>query len=99
LLGGHLHGISPFEHVVLITTNALQDGGENVIVKINGKPVCQSNAVYGGKEATGKGGNAEGWQTIGEMTPCYGPIPVKKGDQMTLESTYDLEKHPAYVAI
>jgi hypothetical protein len=75
-----------------ITANQPQDGGENVIVKINGKPVCESKAVYGGKDAT-----SDGWATIGEMTPCYGPISVKKGDLMTLESNYDLEKHPAYV--
>jgi hypothetical protein len=72
-----------------------RDGGLNVAVKINGKEVCDSQAVYGGKDATSHhASNTENWETISEMTSCYGPIKVVKGDNMTLESNYDLEKHP-----
>jgi hypothetical protein len=29
------------------------------------------------------------------MTGCLKPIPVKKGDKMSVEAFYDVEKHPA----
>jgi hypothetical protein len=35
------------------------------------------------------------WETIGEMTQCYGPIKVSKGDTIEMEASYDMNKHPA----
>jgi hypothetical protein len=35
------------------------------------------------------------WETIGEMTQCYGPIKVSKGDTIEMEANYDMNKHPA----
>jgi hypothetical protein len=34
------------------------------------------------------------WETIGEMTQCYGPIKVFKGDTIEMEASYDMNKHP-----
>jgi hypothetical protein len=33
-------------------------------------------------------------KTISSMTPCKGPMSVKKGDTMKLVAEYDLSKHP-----
>jgi hypothetical protein len=79
------------------------------VVKVNGKQICESKAVYGGAGAvmSGMGGHPHGkytdnghdqspsWETIGEMTQCYGPIKVSKGDTIEIEASYDMEKHPA----
>lgn len=81
----------------------------SVVAKVNGKPVCESKAVYGGPDAT-SGGGMEGhmrsitdpgphesggkWETISEMSQCYGPIEVKKGDTYELEANYDTVLHP-----
>jgi hypothetical protein len=51
---------------------------------INDKFICTSDAKYGGPENI----------TISEMTHCRGPIPVKKGDILTMTAEYDLTKHP-----
>lgn len=53
---------------------------------INGKFVCQSLANYGGELSTGK--------TITSMGYCDGPIPVKKGDELSMIVEYDLKKYP-----
>jgi hypothetical protein len=65
-------------------------------MQINGKEVCRSEAEYGGEDATlAIAGQSEEWKTIRHMTECEGPIPVKKGDKITLEARYDMEEHPA----
>jgi len=71
----------------------LHDGGVNLIMKLNGKEICNSNAEYGGVESTLKDGDKE-WNTINHMTYCEGPVKVVKGDKLLLEANYDLESHP-----
>jgi hypothetical protein len=68
----------------------LHDGGTNVIVKVNNKTVCQSQAKYakGGKEAGT-------WDALSSMGVCNDMVPVKKGDQLTITAQYDLGLHPA----
>lgn len=64
----------------------LHAGGDKMVMHINGKFICESRAVYGGKK---------GEQAIDEMTLCsQKPIPVKKGDVMTMTAAYDVSKHP-----
>jgi hypothetical protein len=67
-------------------------------VFINGKDVCISTADY----STGYGGNVEtsvsNWTTISRMSECDGVWPVKKGDVVTLEASYDEIKHPARIS-
>jgi len=80
-----------------------------VVAKVNGKQVCESKAVYGGADATlggGMGGHMRSisdggphesngkWETISEMSQCYGPIQIKKGDTFELEAFYDTVLHP-----
>jgi len=71
----------------------LHDGGELMELYLNGKKVCTSNAVYGGKGGT-MVIDGKKWETISEMTDCNGTIPVKKGDTLKMKAAYDLEKHP-----
>lgn len=43
--------------------------------------------------ADGPTGGA-GFETIVEMSQCFGPIELKKGDRYHLEARYDTIKHP-----
>jgi hypothetical protein len=58
-----------------------------MIMMVNGKEVCQSNAIYS-KDSKH---NSE---TIIDMTPCPDAIPLTKGDEISLQSIYDLKSHP-----
>jgi hypothetical protein len=73
----------------------LHDGGTNLVVRINGKEMCDSQAIYGGSAATAKMEDGRVWETINHMTRCINPILVKKGDNMTIEANYDFAKHPS----
>ncbi|KAF2670691.1 hypothetical protein BT63DRAFT_439670 [Microthyrium microscopicum] len=70
----------------------LHDGGDYVGLEVNGKPVCKSKAIYGGKEGTSAAGD---WQTVSDMSTCKDPVPVKKGDLLVVNAKYDLKSHPA----
>jgi hypothetical protein len=37
----------------------------------------------------------EVWETLSGMSACAEPVKVSKGDVLTLQSNYDLVKHPA----
>jgi hypothetical protein len=73
----------------------MHDGGTGVNMYVNGKLYCESKAIYGGKGGTL---NVDGktWSTIATMTECNKPIPVKKGDKLKIEATYDTKEHPLY---
>lgn len=70
------------------TTGHIHDGGEAMHLSINSKYVCSSRATYGAAIAGGSTG------TITGMSQCAGPIPVKKGDYMTMTTEYNLPAHP-----
>jgi hypothetical protein len=74
------------------------DGGVKVDFKLNNKPLCTSTAKYGGEGHTTTV-NGRTWETINEMTPCDGPLPVKKGDKLSFSGVYDLKAHPLYVSL
>ena len=77
--------------IVLLLILCRHDGGKAMILKINGKVMCTSNAVYG------KGGDIAG-EKILYMSFCGQNYPIKKGDVVTLTSVYDLKTHPLYVS-
>lgn len=80
----------------MVTTEGhLHDGGLNVILKVNGKLACESKAIYGGEAGTTTAVDGTKWETIGRMTKCRDPIPVKRGDKLVVEANYDLAQHPA----
>jgi len=85
----------------------LHDGGVKMLLYINNKNVCSSDAIYGVRtDEVAMGGHSHGGssntpaapspaiKTISGMTTCSGPFPVKKGDTLKLVAEYDLSKHP-----
>jgi hypothetical protein len=65
-------------------------------MKNNDKVTCESKAKYGGANEV-----AGDWETISSMGSCADrtPIPLKKGDILTLETSFDFDLHPALVYI
>jgi hypothetical protein len=71
----------------------LHDGGTSVLLYVNDVLKCTSNAVYGG-EGGKLAMDGKVWETISKMTECLEPIPVKAGDVLKIEGTYDTKEHP-----
>lgn len=71
----------------------MHDSGTGVNLYVNGKLVCASKATYGGPGGT-ININGKTWETIAKMSECNEPIPVKKGDKLKLEATFDTREHP-----
>lgn len=67
-----------------------------VLLTLNGKPICDSQAKYGldAQATSSLAPNGKAWQVITEMTQCTEPISVKKGDKLQMISIYDNELHP-----
>ena len=96
--------------MLIQTEGHLHDGGSSVVLMINDKTACTSDAIYGGGSdyvkavpmpgmpgMEGGGGtdaNGKAIQTISHMTECIDPIPIRKGDKITLSANYDLITHP-----
>jgi hypothetical protein len=80
---GHLHGISRSAHYFLKYQLIMIDGGSGMNLVLNGKAICSSQAKYTGEPASMTG-----------MSDCQGPLPIKKGDTITMSADYDLEAHP-----
>jgi hypothetical protein len=76
------------------TGGHLHDGGVDIDIKVNGRLICDSRATYGGEKGTLKTTDNKVWQTISSMLECTEPIKVSKGDNITVQANYDLEKHP-----
>ena len=70
----------------------LHDGGINVRLHINNKLVCESKAIYGGDQGTAVVGGQK-WETIQDYTHCPKAIDLKVGDQLVVDSEYDLRAH------
>jgi hypothetical protein len=73
----------------------MHDGGTEIVVKLNGKDICVSKAIYGGVGHEGVSSDGKPWTSLGGMTTCEETIRVKKGDKLGLEAHFDMEKHPA----
>jgi hypothetical protein len=71
----------------------MHDGGTAVSLSINGKEYCNSKALYGGKGGT-LTIDGKSWETIRQMEECNVPFPVKKGDVLKVEASYDTKAHP-----
>jgi hypothetical protein len=69
------------------------DGGESVRLLRNGKLLCESKAIYASSDPSDPHRS-----TLTGMTPCYGPMELKKGDTLQMEALYDLNKHPLLVS-
>ena len=73
----------------------MHDGGVNIEINVNGRLICDSRATYGGEKGTLKTNGGKGaWETISSISECTEAIKVTKGDNITVQAHYDLEKHP-----
>jgi hypothetical protein len=63
-------------------------------LKLNGKEVCVSKAVYGGEARSTKDASGKMLETLSGQTECPDMIKVKKGDKFAVTADYDLELHP-----
>jgi len=73
----------------------VHDGGIDILLKVNGKEVCDSTAAYGGEGHTGKTADGRIWETIRTTSTCEDPIKVVKGDKLYMEAHYDVGLHPS----
>jgi hypothetical protein len=72
------------------------DGGENMVLKLNGAIICDSRAEYRAESVAGHGGSERGMEgMISNMKMCLKSVDVKKGDKLSMEANYDMKKHPA----
>jgi hypothetical protein len=72
------------------------DGGENMVLRLNGEIICDSRAEYRAESVAGHGGSDGGMEgMISNMRECLIPVDVKKGDKLSMEAHYDMNKHPA----
>jgi hypothetical protein len=82
---------------LLNTVGHMHDGGLEVQILSNGKPVCSSKASYDGpgyvpsKEAIALG--AAKMNHISSYSPCIAIGELKKGDALALSAKYDFEKY------
>jgi len=60
----------------------LHPGGKTLSMDVNGRRVCQSEALYDNRGV------------INGMTLCPVPITLRRGDKVVLSSEYDFQKHP-----
>jgi hypothetical protein len=71
----------------------LHDGGDNVVVTLNGAPICKSEAQYGGPGHEQVQKDGEVWKTIASMSNCGESVRVRKGDKLNFVANFDLERH------
>ncbi|KAF1811598.1 hypothetical protein P152DRAFT_483041 [Eremomyces bilateralis CBS 781.70] len=71
----------------------LHDGGDKMVLFLNDKEVCTSEAIYGGAGGTTTI-NGKEWEMLNGMSQCSNSIAVKAGDYISMEAFYDLAKHP-----
>jgi hypothetical protein len=71
----------------------MHDGGTGMLLKVNDKLVCDSKAEYGTR-GTFKSEDGKEINALSGMKECNDPIPVKKGDTLSIEASFDLEQHP-----
>ena len=64
-----------------------------MVVTLNGKTICESQAQYGGLGHEQIQGNGEVWKTIASMSSCGESIRVRKGDKLNFVANFDLAKH------
>jgi hypothetical protein len=64
-----------------------------MVILLNGKPICESRATYGGPAHEQVQENGEVWKTIASMSECGEALRVRKGDKLQFSAYFDLDKH------
>jgi hypothetical protein len=84
-IGGHLYTEIKFglEHMLIWSSH---EGSEEMTIVINGKEFCESLPTYGTGGSTNK-------ITVTGISSCLAPIPVKKGNMMTMNAVNNIARH------
>jgi hypothetical protein len=74
---------------LVVLVGHLHDGGENIVLSLKGKEICNSKAHYGAKPEYVADGvvnpnKQQQWATISDMDICQIMKPVKKGDSLSI---------------
>ncbi|KAE9964922.1 hypothetical protein BLS_007981 [Venturia inaequalis] len=82
---------------ILFRIGHIHDGGEAVYLNINGQPICESKATYGGESFSTNDNGVSGkkWETISNMATCVEPVKVMKNDKISVSAKFDTEAHPS----
>lgn len=80
---------------ILFRRGHMHDGGDAVLLNINGKPICESKATYGGETFSSSTPDGKKWETISNMAECHDPVKVLKNDKISVEAKFDVEAHPS----
>jgi hypothetical protein len=78
---------------IINTRGHLHDGGTAIELWLDNKLICHSVPTYGPPP----GGKVDSGLTIVDMSWCYDPVRIKKGDTLTVKTFYDTTVHPLYV--
>lgn len=70
----------------------MHDGGTGMTIKINDKLICDSKAIYNKVRSMEDGTESD---ALSGMVECNEPFQVKRGDTLSVEAFFDLNKHPA----
>jgi hypothetical protein len=82
------------DSILFLFRGHMHDGGTNIEVKVNGRTVCDSRALYGGPGHVGRNSDGTAWETIRDMVTCPEGVVVRKGDKIDLDANYDIVAHP-----
>jgi hypothetical protein len=80
--------------ILLLLVGHIHEGGVRNTLLLNGKVICNAEAVYGGSKVSFSREDGEKWDAISHMTPCIEPVQMKNGDVMTMTTYYNTELHP-----
>lgn len=82
---------------ILFRRGHMHDGGDAVLLNINGKSICESKATYGGESfsTADNGVSGKKWETISNMATCIDPVKVLKNDKISVGAKFDTEAHPS----
>jgi Stress up-regulated Nod 19 len=81
---------SPVDGYIINAKGHLHDGGDHIVLTLNGKEICNSRAIYGQE----RGVDESQWAVITKMEQCTSPVAIKKSDKLQITSYYDTAKYP-----
>jgi hypothetical protein len=65
-----------------------------MVVRLNNREICVSKAHYGSTVRVEDSNVPSNWTTISSMSECDDIIPVKKGDTIAVDASWDKAAHP-----
>lgn len=78
-------------------TGHIDDGGTDIQVLLNNQTICDSTATYAATSVYVDPKGDLDKEHISNMTTCYNPVNVKKGDLLNVRAVYDTDMYPPMV--